>query len=107
MKVTYLAVLCAASILAGCQTSQTAAVGPAPVSSCSEAWLKMRPLVAESEAFNRQIVRTSGRRAVRASVEADLPPEQAARRAVVIQELAALNEYTERNRCPLERPRRS
>lgn len=107
MKVAYLAALCAATLLGGCQTSQTQSANPAGVSSCSEAFLKMRPLVAENEAFNRKIVRTSGRRAVRASVEADLPPEDAARRAVVIQELAALNEFTERNRCPLERPRRS
>ena len=109
MKSTYLAAMCAAAILSGCQTSETNQASLQPtisVASCSEARMRIQPLAAENEAFNRQIVRASGRRAVRASVEADLPPKDAARRAEVIQELGALNAYVERNRCPSESPRR-
>lgn len=112
MKITHFATVCvAAAILSACQTSQTAptttGIGPAGVASCGEARVRQQALMAEHEQFNRQIVRNSGRRAVRASVDAGLPPDQAARRAEVIQELAALDRFDEQNRCGLQKARRN
>lgn len=99
MKYGLLGAALMATVLAGCQTTQQIAA-PSPIAaSCGEARQRIAPLAAENEAFNRKIRRTSGRGAARASVDAGLSPEDAARRAVVIKELAELNEFNDRNQC--------
>lgn len=100
MKYGLLGAALAASVLAGCQTTNQA-TAPLPVAaSCIEARQRIVPLAAENEAFTRKIRRTSGRGVARASVDAGLSPEDAERRAAVITQLAALDEFNERNRCP-------
>jgi len=100
MKSGLLGAALVASVLAGCQTTEQA-TAPSPVAaSCIEARQRIAPLAAENEAFTRKVRRSSGRGVARASVDAGLSPEDAERRAAVIRELGALNEFSEQNRCP-------
>ncbi|CAH1651746.1 conserved hypothetical protein [Hyphomicrobiales bacterium] len=101
----HLVALLAAAGLAGCQTVEQAKVAPPAAASCSEARQRIVPLAAENDAFNRKVRRAGGRGAARTS-DVGLSSEEAARRADVVRELGALNEFSDRNNCPSPGKRR-
>lgn len=95
----------AAVVLAGCQTIEPTPVVPPVASSCSDARQRIVPLAAENDAFNRKVRRAGGRGAAR-TTNAGLSPDEADRRAEVVKELGALNEFGDRNGCPTSAVRR-
>jgi hypothetical protein len=99
MKRILLVAAIAATGLAGCQTVEETKVAPPAAASCSEARERIVPLSAENEAFNRKVRRAGGRGAARTS-DTGLSPEEASRRAEVVRELGALNEFSHQNGCP-------